>query len=172
MKTTIRILILALIPFTMQAQKKNKLPKSKVDYNSFLEISEEILQYREERLVSLEVFLEYMEDENTVLLDTRSEAMYQKKHLKGAIHINFSDFTKDELAKHIPSKDTRILIYCNNNIDGDLVHFATKKAPLALNIPTFINLYGYGYKNIYELSSLVSIKSNHLEFEGTSVKVN
>ncbi len=169
MKTIIHI-ILVLIPFAMQAQKKSKLPKSKVDYHSFLEISEEIMQYREERLVSLEVFLNYMTDDNTILLDTRSEAAYQRKHLKGAIHINFSDFTKEELAKHIPSKDTRILIYCNNNIDGDPVHFASKIAPMALNIPTFINLYGYGYKNIYELSSLVMVKDKRLQFTGTSVK--
>ncbi len=154
----------------MLSQKKDKLPKSKVDYNSFLEISEEILAYREQRLLPLEKFLAYAQDESTILLDTRSKAMYKKKHLKGAININFSDFTKEELAKYIPSKNTRILIYCNNNIDGDKVNFATKMAPLALNIPTFINLYGYGYKNIYELSSLVSAKSKQLGFEGTSVE--
>jgi hypothetical protein len=32
--------------------------------------------------------------------------------------------------------------------------------PLALNIPTFINLYGYGYKNIYELKVIVPIIEN------------
>ncbi len=170
MKTSIHIIIVLLLPFVMQSQKKNKLPKSKVDYATFLEMSEEIMQHREERLITLEVFLAYMKDDNTILLDTRSEAAYKKKHLKGATHINFSDFTKEELTKHIPSKNTRILIYCNNNIDGDLVHFASKKAPLALNIPTFINLYGYGYKNIYELSSLVQAKDKRLQFTGTVTK--
>ena len=29
-----------------------------------------------------------------------------------------------------------------------------KRISLALNIPTFINLYGYGYENIYELGVL------------------
>ncbi|MBQ0735158.1 rhodanese-like domain-containing protein [Aquimarina celericrescens] len=168
MKTLIKIMIM--IPFAIQAQEKKELPKSKVDYNSFLDISEEILQYREERLIPLHEFLEYMKDENTILLDTRSETAYKNKHLKGAIHINFSDFTKNKLAKYIPSKDTRILIYCNNNIDGDLDHFATKMAPLALNIPTFINLYGYGYKNIFELSSLVGVQDERLQFEGAAAK--
>ncbi|TPW03683.1 MAG: hypothetical protein FD124_2905 [Alphaproteobacteria bacterium] len=30
-----------------------------------------------------------------------------------------------------------------------------KSVRLALNIPTFINLYGYGYPNIYELADIV-----------------
>jgi hypothetical protein len=42
-----------------------------------------------------------------------------------------------------------------------------KRAELALNIPTFINLYGYGYRNVYELSELVSVHDPRLEFEGT-----
>ncbi|WP_103070015.1 rhodanese-like domain-containing protein [Aquimarina sediminis] len=167
MKSITKIIVLILIPISMQAQATKKLSKSKVDYNSFVEMSEEIMEYRENRLISLELFLEYMADENTILLDTRSESAFNQKHLKGATHINFSDFTKGKLAKKIASKETRILIYCNNNIDGDTIHFASKMAPLALNIPTFINLYGYGYKNIYELSSLVPIKDQRLQFSGT-----
>lgn len=158
------------MPLSLQAQQTKKTTKSKVDYDSFLKMSEEILEYRKERLIPVDLFLEYLKDENTILLDTRSEAAYKKKHLKGATHINFSDFTEGKLAKQIPSKQTRILIYCNNNIDGDPINFASKMAPLALNIPTFINLYGYGYKNIYELSSLVPIKGNRLTFEGTSTE--
>ncbi len=170
MKKVTKIIILILIPMSMQAQQQNKLSKSNVDYDSFLEISEEILEYRKERLIPLETFLQYMTDQNTILLDTRSESAYQQKHLKGATHINFSDFTEGKLAKKIPSKKTRILIYCNNNIDGDPINFASKMAPLALNIPTFINLYGYGYKNVYELSSLVPIKDQRLQFDGSFSK--
>ena len=77
------------------------------------------------------------------------------------------------------SSATRILIYCNNNFADDQIAFATKMArpvyrktkplTLALNIPTFINLYGYGYKNVYELSDLVSVYNRTIEFEGTDV---
>ena len=35
------------------------------------------------------------------------------------------------------------------------------------NIPTYINLYGYGYRNIYELDELVEMNDPRLEFEGT-----
>ncbi|MFD2564113.1 rhodanese-like domain-containing protein [Aquimarina rubra] len=163
-------LILFLIPITMLSQREDKLQKSKVDYNSFLEISEEVLKYRETRLIPLNKFLDFAKDSKTVLLDTRSEAAYKRKHLEGAVHLNFSDFTEAKLAKIIPDKKTRILIYCNNNIDGDILNFPTKSLPLALNIPTFINLYGYGYKNIYELSSLVPILDKRLKFHGTEVK--
>ena len=44
-----------------------------------------------------------------------------------------------------------------------------KPIMLALNIPTFINLYGYGYRNIYELDELVHINDPRIEFEGTEV---
>jgi phage shock protein E len=39
-------------------------------------------------------------------------------------------------------------IYCNNNFADDRAPVATKKVELALNIPTFINLYGYGHENV------------------------
>lgn len=170
MKLYYKLIVLIFIPVSMMSQKKNKLPKSLVDYDSFLNISEEVLEYRKERLIPLDKFIQYASEENTIILDTRSEAAYNRKHLKRAIHLNFSEFSDRKLAKTIPSKETRILIYCNNNIDGDLVNFMTKKISMALNIPTFINLYGYGYKNVYELSSLVAIDDKRLAFEGSETE--
>ena len=41
---------------------------------------------------------------------------------------------------------------------------------LALNIPTYINLYGYGYKNVFELKEMVDVNDPEIEFEGTDVK--
>lgn len=40
---------------------------------------------------------------------------------------------------------------------------------LALNIPTFINLYGYGYRNVYELADFVPVADPRLRFEGRVV---
>lgn len=108
--------------------------------------------------------------------------MYDKKHVKGALHLNFSDFSVSNLAKIIPDTNTTILIYCNNNFDGDEVHFMSKTLVippseeekkktllLALNIPTYINLYGYGYKNVYELDELISFFDHRIVYEGTSI---
>ena len=39
-----------------------------------------------------------------------------------------------------------------------------KSAPLALNVPTFINLYGYGYQNIYELSGAYSVLDAEIDW--------
>ncbi|MFT4762712.1 MAG: hypothetical protein ACI9XO_000852 [Paraglaciecola sp.] len=141
-----------------------------VDYPGFTQMTKEVEDYRKKRMLSVAKFQKMAQERGTIILDTRSKHAYDGKHLKGAIHLNFSDFTADKLAKIIPSKDTRILIYCNNNILGDPMSFAAKSKPLALNIPTFINLYGYGYKDLYELKDLVPVNSEELEFEGTLVK--
>ena len=63
--------------------------------------------------------------------------------------------TKERLQKAIPNPNTRILIYCNNNFLNRPVVFQRKSAPAALNIPTFITLYEYGYRNVYELGPLL-----------------
>lgn len=155
---------------------------SKVDFEGFLKLSEETYQYRKDRLVDLDLFLEMAKDSNTIILDTRSDKMYAMKHVKGAVHLNFADFNVFDLMRVIPSRDTRILIYCNNNFDDDSRFFISKVAipaspsekpiSLALNIPTFINLYGYGYRNIYELSSLVSVMDRRVQFEGAATVPN
>ena len=79
----------------------------------------EVKPYRAERLISAEEFVRMSQEENVVILDTRSKEMYDAKHIKGAIHLNFSDFTQTNLERIIPMPETKILIYCNNNIDDD-----------------------------------------------------
>jgi uncharacterized protein YdaT len=163
-----------------------------VNFDFFEETMQAAKAVRAQRLINMETFTRYAKEKNTIILDTRSKEMYDKMHIKGAVHLNFSDFNQTSLAKVIPTKDTRVLIYCNNNFSQQpifRVPFVTKAAPikmpnslseagqigenkntLALNIPTYINLYGYGYQQIYELSELLF--SNHplLELEGTDVK--
>jgi len=164
-----------------------------VNFDDYLKLATEVQEYRKDRLVSFAEFQQMASEPNTVILDTRSKKMYDAEHLKGAIHLNFSDFNVWSLQKLIPSKDTRILIYCNNNfrytgssIDIAAQSFVSKMAPpairnevvipgitMALNIPTFINLYGYGYLNVYELGEellIVEGQNNSLLFDGTTVK--
>jgi len=155
-----------------QTKKVTKYPKSDVQYAEFTKLTSEAEKHRASRMVSLEDFIKYSNTKDVMVLDTRSKKMYDMKHIKGAVHLNFSDFTASKLAKVIPSKNTKVLIYCNNNLDKDERYFARKMAPLALNIPTFINLYGYGYKNVYELDRLVPTHNSPLEFEGTEVHKN
>lgn len=142
-------------------------PASAVDYDGFLGLTGDISDYRDSRLIDLETFNEMKAEPGTIILDTRSAAAFHMGHIDGAVHLNFSDFTDEKLAEIIPSKDTRILIYCNNNFSDNIAPVMVKRVELALNVPTFINLYGYGYENIYELGDLVSIQDEAVGWTGT-----
>jgi hypothetical protein len=162
--------------------------KAKVSYDDFKTLVAEVEKHRESRLVDLDTFLKMSKDPNVIVLDARSTFRYDRIHIKGAKHLAFTDFTQDNLAQTIPSFETTILIYCNNNFEGNQLDFATKVAQpgsstlinqfgaqqkpkmMALNIPTYINLYGYGYRNVYELDELVSVVDPRITFEGTVVR--
>lgn len=173
------ILTFAAILVVLFTNGQTNLPPSKVNFGEFLELAKEVQAHRQERVVHLEEWIKMSKESNTIILDTRSKKMYDAKHVKGAVHLNFADFNPTSLRKIVPFKNTKILIYCNNNIDNEPIFFASKSTmpvtrkektrTLALNVPTFINLYGYGYKNVYELADLVSVFNTQLEFEGTAV---
>lgn len=189
-KITLNLLfVLALQPCigqsTQDTENTATYPKAKVSYDDFKELVLKVENIRAERLISFNQFLELQLDSNTVVLDTRSSEKYQRKHLKGAINLPFTEFTQATLRRLIPDTATTILIYCNNNFSGDEVFFPTKSyvpgrtgnylflaerrpISLALNVPTYINLYGYGYRNIYELDELVEMNDSRVEFEGTN----
>ncbi len=190
-------LVLSLLLASSALAQSNKgapvkpYPRSMVSFADFKELVAEVEGFRAKRLVDLDTFLEMSRDAKTVVLDARSAFRFDRKHLAGARNLSFSDFTAENLRQLVPDPNTRILIYCNNNFDGDQVDFATKMAPrfddppralpesqilgnrkplmLALNVPTFINLYGYGYRNVYELGELVNINDKRVTFEGSVV---
>lgn len=180
----IKILLVLLCLYTFSACSQEKSPY--VSFDDYDELMDKVKDHRASRLVELTEYLEMAKGEDVIILDTRSEAMYNSKHVKGAVHLNFSDFTQERLAEIIPTVNTKILIYCNNNFEDDQQNFPTKisipskiekdgdkggdkEITLALNIPTYINLYGYGYRNVYELSELIRTYDQRIEFEGTSV---
>ncbi len=144
--------IATFIGIGLAASAQETTGPSDVDFAGFLDLSDEVFAYREARLLTLEDFNQMASEPDTVILDARSEYAYQMGHIDGAINLPFSDFTDEKLAALIPTTDTRILIYCNNNFSDDVEPIPLKRVSLALNIPTFINLYGYGYENIYELA--------------------
>lgn len=150
----------------------NKLNNPQIDFDGFLDEARDVKEIRKQRLVSAKEFMKMSREPNTIILDARNPQRYQMKHIKGAKHLDFTDFTVDNLAKVIPSKDTRVLIYCNNNFVNDSAAFASKMTPMALNIPTFINLYSYGYKNVYELGEALDEYNTVLEFESGIAEVS
>ncbi|MEP2103404.1 MAG: rhodanese-like domain-containing protein [Parasphingorhabdus sp.] len=138
-----------------------------VDYAGFLQLTEELSEYRQERLVDLKKFNAIAKKQNAIILDSRSAAAFAQGHIEGAINIPFSDFTEEKLTKLLGDKTRPILIYCNNNFRDDIPPIQLKRAPLALNIPTFINLYGYGYENIHELSGVTHMADPLARWTGT-----
>jgi hypothetical protein len=173
-----KVLFIGVLILSMGAMAQDK---AFVDFDAFEKLVAEVKPHRAERLISKLEFHQKSQEKKTIILDTRSKAMYDAKHVKGAIHLNFSDFTQKNLNDLIPDRNTNILIYCNNNFISMEKFFPTKMVEpkiigddvpvitLALNIPTYINLYGYGYKNVYELKDLISPMDEHIKFEGTSV---
>ena len=103
----------------------------------------------------------------TIILDARSGEKYKVLHIKGAINLSFPDIAVDSLQSTLPDKNARILIYCNNNFVGDTKAFPTKRIDASLNLSTYIALYSYGYRNVYELGPLLDVKTSKLEFAGS-----
>jgi rhodanese-related sulfurtransferase len=50
---------------------------------------------------------------NLVILDNRKEEDYAAGHLEGAIRLLDTDVSPETLARHVASKDTPVLFYCN-----------------------------------------------------------
>ena len=148
------------------------IPNPKIDYVGFTVLAADLEKTREANRVSEDEFIRLSKEPGTVILDARSKDRYEALHIKGAIHLAFTDFTEPDLRKLIPDTATRILIYCNNNFENESVNFPSKVKTVALNIQTFINLHAYGYKNVVELGPLLDVKTTKIEFEGTDAPKN
>ena len=137
-----------------------------IDYRGFATLTADIAPYRAQRLLSLNDFSKRRRDRHVLLLDARSASAYKAGHIKGAVNLPFTDFTAASLAEVIGKDVNRpILIYCNNNFRNNVKPVVTKALPLALNIPTFINLVGYGYANVWELGEAVDMNDPVIEWQ-------
>jgi hypothetical protein len=157
-----------------------------IDMEGYLEVAQEAAWHRQTHRISEEDFIKMSAEEGTIVLDARSKQLYDILHIKGAINLSFPDIAIESMAKTFPDKNARILIYCNNNFtdpakpataasktgkgeqDTTAVAqkaFPPKPAKASLNIPTYITLYSYGYKNVYELAPLIDPAKSKLTFE-------
>ncbi len=127
-----------------------------VDYPAFLGLTQDLAAVREAHRLPWDAFAARARAEGAILLDARSADAYARGHLAGAVNLPFTDFTAEALAAVLGSNPDRpVFIYCNNNFRDHRAPVALKAAPLALNIPTFINLHGYGYRNVWELADVI-----------------
>jgi phage shock protein E len=136
------------------ADAANENPQ--IDYPGFVELAGRVGEYREQRRLGWAEFAARARADGAILLDARSESAFAAGHIAGAVNLPLPDFTAERLAEVLgPDTSRPVYIYCNNNFADDRVPVVTKKVELALNIPTFINLYGYGYANVWELAEVI-----------------
>ena len=136
-----------------------------IDMNGFLALSAEAAIHRESRRLTEEQFIAMGRVEHTIILDARSRDKYDLLHIRGAVSLPFTDITVESLARLIPDKNTRILIYCNNNFENEEAAFPRKIAAASLNLSTYVSLYTYGYRNVYELGPKVDPAESKLTFQ-------
>jgi phage shock protein E len=167
-----RLLLAALLSIGLMAgaaakERPTARSNPQIDYKGFATLTADLESYRAGRRVDLAQFQAMAGQSNTLILDARSARAYAEGHIAGAINLPFTEFTDESLAAAIgPDRNRRILIYCNNNFANDVQPVPVKSVRLALNIPTFINLYGYGYPNIYELADVVDFNDPAVRWVG------
>ena len=154
-------------PFTEDPSATPRAPIANplVDTAGFRDSVAEADTLRAERRVGEAAFLTLATPES-VILDCRSRESFARLHVRGAVNLPFPDITAEELARLIPSPDTRVLLYCNNNFAAAPTAFPEKVARAALNHHVFATLVAYGYRNVFELAPLVDVASTEIPLEG------
>lgn len=165
-----RMLVLGfLVLFNISAGAED-IPNRLINYAAFQSQVVTVGEMRKDRRITEEEFIEMARDPSTVILDARSARRFSLLHVKGAKHLSLPDMTAEELEKIIPSKSSRILIYCNNNFLNEPAASPSKAPSASLNIHTVNALYSYGYTNVYELGPLIDIREVKIEFEGSRAR--
>ena len=170
MKHRLLLLALAISCALTGASGQDRSPavNPAIDMEGYLRVSAEAARHRETRRLSEEEFIRMSREPGVIILDARSRQKYDELHIKGAISLSFPDIAVESLRRTIPDKGARILIYCNNNFRGAEGPFPTKIAIASLNLSTYIALYSYGYRNVYELGPLIDVKTSKLELVASS----
>jgi len=162
--------ILLLNAIAAVAFAADPIPNPLIDSGKFQQIVTASTRERESHRLTENDFIASMKQPGAILLDARSEARYRLLHIKGAVNLPFTEFTAATLAKVIPSKRTKVLIYCNNNFLGSPTAFASKAPAASLNLSTYNSLKAYGYTNIFELGPLLNVSNTKIPLEGTEAK--
>ena len=165
MKYKFAFLAVVVLSFVGQAnaQKTTDIPNPAIDMKGYLRVANEAADHREKRRLTENEFIKMSKEPGVAVLDARSKQKYDELHIKGAVNLSFPDITVESVATMFPDKNAKILIYCNNNFRNAEDAFPRKIAEASLNLSTYISLYTYGYRNVYELGPLLDIKATKLE---------
>lgn len=166
------LLLTVLSPAEATSESRSTTDNPAINMPGHLRVAVEAARHRESRRVSEAEFLRMSREPGTVVLDARSREKYDLLHIRGAINLSFPDIAIDSLKQTLPDKSVRILIYCNNNFRNAPGPFAPKNPAASLNLSTFISLYSYGYRNVYELGPLLDPAATRLVLEPTPVRLS
>ena len=154
-----------LVPFALQAAPPplTVAPANPaIDMPGYLRVSEDAARHRLTRRLTEDDWIRMSREPGTIVLDARSRDRFDDLHVEGALHLDFADITVESLARLIPDRGTRVLIYCNNNFMGAEAPFPSKIARASLNLSTYIALYSYGYRNVYELGPTLDVHTTKI----------
>lgn len=158
------------------------------DSAGFLEAAATAEHLRVKRRISAEAFARMAKEPDTIVLDARGKEDHEALRVKGSVNLPYTAMSAESLKRVIPNQNTRILIYCRNNIVSSRPAFPVepprpstkggvpypmefdppqipKTFGAGLNIPTYITLYIYGYRNVWELDPVVDPNHSAIEFE-------
>lgn len=172
-QTCLGLLLLLMLQANAMAQAPETAPvppNPLISFEGFRQNVAEADQLRATRRLTEDQFLKMMKQPDVVLLDARSAEKFKLRHIEGAVNLSLPDFNESALARIIPTKDTRVLIYCNNNFENSPVSFASKSISTALNLHTFTSLLGYGYTGVFELGPLLDVDTTRIPFKGTETE--
>ena len=141
-------------------------PNPQIDSRGFVDDARAAAMLRETRRVDEATFVRMMREPGTVVLDARSRERFQELHIEGAVNLPFPDIEIATLAELLPDKSRTILIYCNNNFTNAERSFGAKIATASLNLSTYVVLYDYGYRNVYELGPRLDVRTTRLPLAG------
>jgi len=161
-------LLIVTLGFALTTLAEDPIANPAIDMEGHLRIAAEAAKHRQSRRLTEDQFLGMMGDEDTIVLDARSRDKYDELHIAGAINLPFPDITVASLNQLLPDKNARVLIYCNNNFVNAEKAFPSKTSRSSLNVSTYITLYDYGYRNVYELGPLLDARTTRIPFEGTT----
>lgn len=94
---------------------------------------------KEAQKITCAVKDEFMKDDDTFLIDVRSEDEYKEKHLKDAINIPLDNIVKDVDENVDMNTSTKIIVYCKSG----------KRSSEAGKL-----LIEGGYKNVFDLGAM------------------
>lgn len=121
-----------------------------LDPELFRRVAKEAAAFRAPRCISEASFGRMRREPGAVVLDTRPRAAYEQQHLDGAISFDLATLDETALKRLLPDPQQRILLVGEHN-------FAAPVAPAAStpNIVAYVTLYGYGYRNVFELAPAI-----------------